>query len=290
MKQIVAAAVSGLCVITFTRAQDPASTALDAMVNAERAFAKTATVKGIRDSFLEFFADDALAFNPKPVSATERLRSRPGRPFSELELTWEPRTGDIAASSELGWLTGPSTFVDHTTPGSAPQPGNYLSVWRRRSSGPWRVFIDIGSQPPQAVSFAPGFTRFQLPSRYTGGEPASAATASLLGADQRLNAQIAERGPGPAYEGVVSSASRLHRSGFMPSIGPKAIRSWLDGNASGMTASTGTAESAQSGDLGYSYGTFEVKGTSPLSGAYVRVWQRDGAGTWWLVADVVQKS
>ncbi len=291
MKQVVTAALAGFCVIGIVRAQEsPSSSALDAMVNAERAFAKAATEKGIRDSFLAFFADDAIAFNPAPVSATERLRSRPGRPFSELELTWEPRMGDVAASGELGWLTGPSTFIDHTTTGAAPQPGNYLSVWRRRSSGPWRVFIDVGSSPPQAVPFAPGFARFQLSSRYAGGESGAAATASLLEADKRLNAQIAARGAGPAYEAVVTNASRLHRSGFMPAIGPQPIRSWLDGNASLMTASTGTAESAQSGDLGYSYGTYDVKEPSPQGGAYVRIWQREASGKWLLVADVVQKA
>jgi len=290
MKSILAAAPAALCVIAFVQAPVPSSSSLEAMVNAERAFAKAATQKGIRDAFLEFFADDAIAFSPKPVSATERLRSRPSRPFSELELTWEPRTGDVASSGELGWLTGPSTFIDHTTAGSAPQPGNYLSVWRRRSDGPWRVFIDVGSQPPQAVSFAPGFTRFPLSSRYAGAQSGTAATASLLEADQRLNAQIAQRGPGPAYEAVVTSGSRLHRSGFMPAIGPQPIRSWLDGNAPSMTASTGTVESAQSGDLGYSYGTYEVKGSSPQGGAYVRIWQRESSGRWLLVADVVQKT
>ena len=290
MKPMLVAAPAALCVLAFVKAQAPSSSSLEAMVNAERAFATAATQKGIRDSFLEFFADDAIAFNPKPVSATERLRSRPSRPFSELELTWEPRTGDIASSGELGWLTGPSTFVDHTTAGSAPPPGNYLSVWRRRSDGPWRVFIDVGSQPPRTVSFAPGFTRFPLSSRYGGAESGAAATASLLEADKRLNAQIAERGAGPAYEAVVTNGSRLHRSGFMPPIGPQPIRSWLDGNTPSMTASTGTAESAQSGDLGYSYGTYEVKGSSPQAGAYVRIWQRESSGRWLLVADVVQKT
>ena len=290
MKPMLVVAPAALCVIAFVKAQVPSSSSLEAMVNAERAFATAATQKGIRDSFLEFFADDAIAFNPKPVSATARLRSRPSRPFSELELTWEPRTGDIASSGELGWLTGPSTFVDHTTAGSAPQPGNYLSVWRRRSGGPWRVFIDVGSQPPQTVSFAPGFTRFPLSSRYRGAESGAAATASLLEADKRLNAQIAERGAGPAYEAVVTNGSRLHRSGSMPPIGPQPIRSWLDGNTPSMTASTGTAESAQSGDLGYSYGTYEVKGSSPQAGAYVRIWQRESSGRWLLVADVVQKT
>src|SRR5262245_5772797 len=259
MKQIFAAALAGFCAITFASVQEPASSALDAMVNSERAFAKAATQKGIRDSFLEYFADDAIAFNPAPVSATERLRSRPGRPSSELELTWEPRTGDVAASGELGWLTGPSTFIDHTSAGAAPQPGNYLSVWRRRSEGPWRVFIDIGSQPPQAVSFAPGFRRFELSSRYAGKTVEPDATGLLLDADKRLNQEIAAVGAGAAYQAVLTTGSRLHRSGFMPSIGPSAIRSWLDANTPAMTAVTGAAESARSGDLGYSYGTFDVK-------------------------------
>lgn len=290
MKAIIVAAAASACVITFVGAQGSSSAALDAMVNAERAFAKAATQKGIRDSFLEFFAEDAIAFSPAPISATERLRSRPARPFSELELTWEPRTGDIAASGELGWLTGPSTFIDHTTAGAAPQPGNYLSVWRRRPEGPWRVFIDIGSQPPQPVSFAPGFTRFNLPSRYAGKMDEPDATASLLDADKRLNQESAARGAGAAYQSVLTAGSRLHRSGFMPSIGPPAIRSWLDTNTPTMAAVTGAAESARSGDLGYSYGTFEIKGSAPQQGAYVRIWQRDAKGKWLLVADVVQKT
>jgi ketosteroid isomerase-like protein len=187
-------------------------------------------------------------------------------------------------------LTGPSIFIDHTTAGAAPQQGNYLSVWRRRPDGPWRVFIDIGSQPPQAVPFAPGFTRFELSSRYVGKADESNATALLLAADRRLNQEIADRGAANAYQEVVTTGSRLHRNGFMPSIGPSAIRGWLETNASAMSAVTGAAESARSGDLGYSYGTFEIKGSAAQHGAYVRVWQRDANGKWLLVADVVQKA
>ena len=45
-----------------------------------------------------------------------------------------------------------------------------------------------------------------------------------------------------------------------------------------MTASTGAADAARSGDLGYSYGTYDVKAAKPQHGAYVRVWQRDASG------------
>ncbi len=290
MKLLMISAMTALSIAALAQSQAQMPSALESLANAERAFAKTATEKGIRDSFLDFFDENAIAFDPAPVSATARLRSRPGRPFSDYELRWEPRTGDVAASGELGWLTGPSTFIDHTSPTATPQHGNYLSVWRRQSGGPWRVFIDIGSDPPQPVTFPEGFTRFPLASRYSGGETKVAGAATLLDADKTLNAQIATDGAAKAYSAVTTDASRLHRSGFMPSIGVAAIRAWFEANASAMSASTGSADCANSADLGYSYGTYEVKVPSQQKGAYVRVWQRDASGKWLLVADVVQRT
>ena len=100
--------VAPLCFFRRTDlAQDEISPALEALAETERAFAKAATVKGIRDAFLEFFADDAVALVPEPASWKARLRAGPSVPFSEHELLWEPRVGDVAASGELGWLTGP---------------------------------------------------------------------------------------------------------------------------------------------------------------------------------------
>jgi hypothetical protein len=99
------------------------SRALDTLVDTERAFARTAREKGIRDSFLEYFADEAIALGPPAAPAKDALRSRPARPFSELELTWEPRTGDVAAAGDLGWLTGPSTFINHSAAAAQPRCG-----------------------------------------------------------------------------------------------------------------------------------------------------------------------
>ena len=76
MKRILAAAVAGLFLTTFVAAQNNISSELEALVDTERAFARTVTEKGIRDSFLEYFADDAVAFNPAPIVAKDRLRGR----------------------------------------------------------------------------------------------------------------------------------------------------------------------------------------------------------------------
>jgi len=280
--------VAAAFVTTVVTAQERISPELQALADAERAFAKAATVKGIRDSFLEFFADDSIALRPTAISAKDELRGRQSFPFAVRELTWEPRTGDIAGSGELGWLTGPSTFIDHGTPGSKPGYGNYLSVWRKQADGQWRVYIDVGATTPQPVGFAPGFVRFAIAARYTGKDGKAAATRNLLDADRAVNERLGQ-GTAGAYADRLAPASRLHRTGFVSMVGVTPIRDWLGANAPAMTALTTTGEAANSGDLGYTYGVYELKGKiPPENGAYVRVWSRDAAGKWWIVADVTQ--
>ncbi|MEO8074819.1 MAG: nuclear transport factor 2 family protein [Acidobacteriota bacterium] len=279
-----------LFITALVTAQQKMSTELQALVETERAFAKTATVKGLRDSFLDYFADDAIAFAPGATSAKERLRTQQAEPFSVLEIVWEPRTGDVAASNDLGWLTGPSTIVNHAAPQPAPRYGNYLSVWRRQPDGAWRVFIDVGVRLPEPASFAPGFVRASLPTHYSGADGKVAATATLLEADRALNDAVAAGGAGKAYADRLTASSRLHRAGVLPVVGPAAIGAWLTQHAASMSAKSSSAEASAAGDLGYSYGTYALTGTPAETGAYVRVWMRDASGKWFVVADVTQPS
>ena len=59
MRLTIAAGVVVLS--TMVAGEQAVSPDLQALVQTERDFAKAATVKGLRDSFLEFFADDAIA-------------------------------------------------------------------------------------------------------------------------------------------------------------------------------------------------------------------------------------
>src|SRR5205809_5146073 len=105
MTRVVAAALLAAAVL----GAGPA--ALAAMVEAERAFARRAGEVGVRDSFLEFFADDAIRFAEAPGPAKTFLRGLTPQPPSVVELAWAPRFGDVAASGELGYLTGPATRI-----------------------------------------------------------------------------------------------------------------------------------------------------------------------------------
>ena len=165
--------------------------ALEALAAVERRFATAAREEGWRAAFLQYFAEDSIALTPDPVSARERLKSRPRRPFSEEELTWEPKAGDIAASGELGWLTGPSTFIDHTAAQPKPSYGNYLSIWKKQPDGRWRVFIDLGTTVPAPVSFPTWFTHVTAAPRYR--DPAGASSATSSGRDVRTRSEWSPR-------------------------------------------------------------------------------------------------
>ncbi len=272
-------------------AQDALPRELVAMADAERAFAKTATVKGWRDAFLEFFADDAVALGREVTLAKEGLRKQPSPPFSEFELVWEPRLGDVAASADLGWLTGPSTSINHTAKDPKPGHGCYLSVWRKQPTA-------RGASSSTSVPVRPSRFRLRPASpacRSTTDTSATRAEAvkeaagkSLAEADRDLNAEMAAQGASRAFASRVTPSSRLHRPGSTPIVGAKAIAAWLNAHASAAAARDGVAEAAAAGDFGYTYGTFEIKAPKPLSGAYLRLWNRAAAGHWWLMVDVAQ--
>jgi len=285
MLRVLAVSVVGLAVIPI---QSAIPMPLAAMAQAEREFAKAATVVGWRDAFLEYFADDAIAFSPGVVPAKDGLRKQPSTPFSIAELVWEPRTGDVASSGDLGWLTGPSTSINRKAAEPVTRYGCYLSVWRKQADGRWRVFIDVGANSPEPVGFATGFTRTTIPNPYAGSEGKTAATASLIEADRSLNDDIAARGFARAFEVRVASPARLHRPGSVPQAGREAVVRWLGLNAASGTAKDGGAEAASSGDFGYSYGTYDVKDPKPQTGAYVRLEPGRRRRKWWLIVDAAQ--
>jgi ketosteroid isomerase-like protein len=286
-RPLAALALFGLVLLGASTSVPPA---LSTLVETERDFAATCRKIGMRDSFLQFFADDALFFVPNPVNAKEQLSKRPSVPFAQRQLTWEPRLGDVAASGELGWLTGPSQLLvpDASKPDAAPQNQVYLSVWRKRSPGDWKVIIDIGVAQLSAALFAPGFQRFAMPDRYTGPGGKADATAKLEAADKALNERAA-KSMADGYAPALMDSSRLHRDDIPPVSGLAAIREYFRSQPGGFAGTFAKAEAAESGDFGYTYGSYRMKGDAPdkaRSGPYVRMWERRADGTWFLAVEV----
>jgi hypothetical protein len=271
------------------QAHGPGADAMTELADAERAFARETAKVGIRAGFLAWFARDSIGFQPALGNAWNQISSRPAPPNpTAVLLEWEPRTGDVAASGDLGWLTGPSTF---TLPDGTHRYGNYLSVWKKTPEG-WRVHIDVGANAPSPVDFAPGFVRMPASAegRWTGSEtlwvqsPIQAESkAALSKAEATANAS--------GFVPLLAEQARYHRPGSLPLVGRAAIAADADAHPVTATRTSLAVEQARSLDLGYSYGRYELKpsgGTGAAeTGFYVRVWRRDASG-WKIVAQVNQ--
>ena len=74
----------------------------------------------------------------------------------------------------------------------------------------------------------------------------------------------------------------------MPVVGMEPVLAWLASQPPYASGESKFAETSAAGDLGYTYGTYALKGDQAARGFYVRVWTRTGDGVWRVALDVVQ--
>ncbi len=104
---------------------------LASLVEAERAFAQYSVENGQREAFLKFFAEEGVAFNPRPFNSNEYLRPQPPTPKPQpFILNWQPLFADISAAGDMGFTTGPYTVVAANRP---TRHGMYFSVWKKQA-------------------------------------------------------------------------------------------------------------------------------------------------------------
>jgi ketosteroid isomerase-like protein len=260
---------------------------LQQMVETERAFAARALVIGWKGAFIEYFADTAVGFDAGTAGfARDHLRKAPDPP-TDLRLVWEPRLGDVAGSGEIGYLTGPVQTTLPSRDQGRPRHSTFTSVWKRGRNGTFRVVMDVGVPTPAAVPFATGFTRAAHTGRFTGDYDES--TPPLGTADSVLNSALRTSQP-RAWRGRLAEGSRLHRPNLLPLVGERNIARWAASQPPYALADTRFSESARSGDLGYTWGTYAMAGRPAAreEGFYVRIWVRDRDGQWKLALDVLQ--
>lgn len=257
------------------------------MIAAERAFAARALVVGWKQAFLEYLSDVAVGFDASGVGyAKEQVRKNPDPP-PDFQLVWEPRYGDVAASGELGYLTGPSRSIRPSRNKGRPRHSVYASVWKRDRDGTYRVVMDVGIPTPRPDSFSPGFARAPHANRFTGDY--DDRTPPLSAADGVMNSAL-RSDQVQAYRGRLAPGARLHRPNVMPVTGEANILKWLATQPRFASADSRHAESARSGDLGYTWGHYVVarRTVAAQVGFYVRVWARERSGQWKVVLDVLQ--
>jgi ketosteroid isomerase-like protein len=282
-----------LCLFSNGITQQRLSPALASLVAAERAFARTSVEKGVRASFLEFFADEGITFEPHPTKTREALLKRPAPPTKPpFTLNWSPAYADISQAGDLGYTTGPYTLTDESPQKRPPRYGFYFSIWKRQSDGAWKVVIDCGVTTPdhsqETFEFQAGRSSQTRRESHSGSNGSQGT--SLFDMERQFLKAVSDLGLQKGYENHISLETRLDRNDWLPIVGRAAIQSYLAQNPGEFKWEPIKSDVSQSNDLGYTYGNYEIKSAKSNGvekGYYVRVWKRNEKGQWKVVLDTL---
>lgn len=243
------------------------------MVNAEKSFAAYAGSTGITEAFLKFFDDSAKVFERGQILNGKEVWRQ--RKMDSMELKWYPEFAEVAGSGDFGYTTGPTEFRLKKGSGKPDHKGYFNSIWRKNSSGEWKVVLDMGTPSPQSE-----FDERHV--EYIDKE----ATLKKVKKMKKVKAPddikaieesfISNFDDGKGYMKYGSPAARYYRPGQKVLKG-----SFIVSDTARFSYKNGGTGIASTGDLGYAYGYLEASGKT---GNYLRVWKKEG-DTWRIVLD-----
>src|SRR3954468_23774057 len=164
------------------------------VVEAERAFARTAAAEGIGPAFRRFVAPDGILFAPDPVAALPRLGGDPPG-----KLRWWPTYAGISISGDLGFSTGP-----YVVEGGTPRHGRFFTIWKKQPDGSWRWFLDHGIRTAEAAGEGPDSPTLRSPQGRRSSPAAQRAAAPEAALARRLAVDARA-----AYAAVLAPDGRL---------------------------------------------------------------------------------
>ena len=293
MKQLTTFILVFILVLAVFAQDKQLPDAQTSLVDTERAFAKLAVDRSVNESFIAYFADEGIGFNPHPHKVRETLSRVPApTKRSPIVLNWAPIYGDISQAGDLGYNTGPTVVEDHGPQKRPTRHGLFFSVWKKQSDGSWRVVLDIGADTPSAVaSLDTPFVAARRSETKRNAEQVNVEEekAALLKVEREFLQAAGSSNAGQTYKNYLSDDARIHRPGMMPAVGKDMWRDWVAGQSNTLTGEPMKADVSRSGDLGYVYGSYALSGAKPEKGYYARVWRKENDRNWKIVLDTLIK-
>ncbi len=124
-------------------------TNIDELLAVDRDFSETSRQHGFAGALDAYLVADAVRLpqDAPPVFGRPNIVAAMQASSKQFPVTWEPESGQVADSGDLGWTWGRYLAVKRSN-GEPVSRGKYLNVWERQPDGSWRVKIDAGSQTP----------------------------------------------------------------------------------------------------------------------------------------------
>lgn len=125
-----------------------AADTVETLLTRDREFAKSSAARGV-EAWKEFLAERVVKFDAKHVTTTREAAIRelaPGFQTPGFDFQWEPLSGEISSSGDLGFTYGTYTIKFQAPDGEwKTRQGHYLTVWRKQNDGIWKVAADVGN-------------------------------------------------------------------------------------------------------------------------------------------------
>jgi ketosteroid isomerase-like protein len=275
-----------------TAAQDKKQPdALKSMVDTERAFARMSQEKGTREAFAAFIADDGILFRPTPVIGKKWMQENPPPPSKTRPLlAWQPILAFVSSAGDLGYTTGPWQYKQDIKAAQPSAFGNFMTVWKKQADGSWKFALDVGISNPDPKGATPLWQpdKIQRDQEIFTKVDQQLGRADLLDVERKFSQVSAELGARESLLLFAARDIRLFRNDQFPFVGKAAAANALALMTAEWTWTPSFADVSVSGDLGYTYGTYELREKASAvseKGNYARVWKRV-LGDWKLVVDV----
>ncbi len=261
-----------------------------AMVETERDFAALSKEKGTTASFLAYIADDGILFRPKAVKGKEWLTANPPPPSDKRPwLHWEPTFAFMSWAADMGYTYGPWEYRRDIKDAEPVAFGHFLTVWKKQQDKPWKFAVDLGISHPRITTPSPPLRSSYNPTFKQSAKrvDVTAVSKSLLLKDQAVSAQSSQIGARQAFENNAMVDVIIFREGKVPITGKKLAAVEAVGGTGVWTWTPEFAEVSASGDLGHSYGTYEIReaGAVKETGNYMRIW-KNYSGAWRIAVDL----
>ena len=116
------------------------------MMETDRAFSKMSEDKGMKNAFLDYIDSNGVLLRPNhlPLMGADAIDFLIRQNDSNFILKWEPRSGMVAQSGELGYTYG--VYALKPSGKDTIIYGNYVSIWKKQSDSSWKFVLDSGNE------------------------------------------------------------------------------------------------------------------------------------------------
>lgn len=250
------------------------------LATVERSFSAASEKIGINESFVQFFADNCVMFNPNPVNGKELYKN--GHPSSS-HLTWFPTFVEVASSGELGLSTGPWE-IRRSKNDTPVAYGHYFSIWEKQPNGKWKVIFDNGIRYSKENKRNEVEYISDLKTSNDAHKTNDELKKELMVSENKFIQSTQKNGIVKAYSLFSSSNVRIFRNDNFPSQNKKEGLILVKQDKIQSKFYPLATNIAVTGDLGFTYG-ISVDANNDSS-SYIRVWRNEV--DWKIAVDMLE--